>query len=259
MGNVYCEFATLYDRLMRDVDYDAWAAYVLALVDAFLPEASGGVRTAIDCACGTGELTTRFCRAGYRVVGVDLSEDMLRVAQQKARMQGLQIPFVQEDMRELSAHRPVDLVAACCDGVNYLDSAEDAGRFFTAANRALKPGGLLLFDVSSEYKLARVLDGETYGEAGDDFAYLWQNVFDEQSRLLAMDLTFFVRDGARYRRFDETHIQRAHTDAELQMELIRAGFSVCGKYDAFTRNPPRADSERIQWAAKKQSEPNGIC
>ena len=254
--NAYCEFALLYDRLMRDVDYDAWTAYVMALADAFLQREGAAEPTAIDCACGTGEVTLRLARSGLAAVGVDRSADMLRVAQQKAMTRGLRIPFVQADMRGFTTHHPVDLVLACCDGVNYLDSQKETGRFFAAANRALKPGGLLLFDISSAYQLEHVLDGRTFGESEEDYAYLWQNVFDAQTRLLEMNLTFFVRDGARYRRFDETHIQRAHTDGELDAELIRQGFAVCGKYEAFTKNPPQADSERIQWVARKLTEPD---
>ena len=256
MENAYGEFAALYDRLMRDVDYDAWAAYVLALADTFLPEQAGVSRTAVDCACGTGEMTLRLCERGYAVVGVDDSADMLRVAQQKAMARGLRIPFVQGDMRSFCTHRPVDLVTACCDGVNYLDTFEGVCSFFAAANRALKPGGLLMFDVSSAYKLERILGGQTFGEAEDDCAYLWQNAFDGESRLLEMELTFFVREGARYRRFDETHVQRAHTCEELDDALAGQGFCICGKYEAFTRNPPRVDSERIQWIARKTAEPS---
>ncbi len=254
--NAYCEFALLYDRLMRDVDYDAWTAYILALADAFLQQAAADERTVVDCACGTGEITLRLARGGLTAVGMDSSADMLRVAQQKAMARGLRIPFVQADMRDFTTHHPVDLVVACCDGVNYLDSQQEAGRFFAAANRALKPGGLLLFDISSAYKLEHTLDGRTFGESEEAYAYLWQNVFDARSRLLEMELTFFIRDGARYRRFDETHIQRAHTDGELDAELGRQGFAVCGKYEAFTKRPPKADSERIQWVARKLTEPD---
>lgn len=253
MEQMYCEFAALYDRLMADVDYAAWAADLHAHITARLPERAerGQPIRLVDCACGTGNVTIPLARMGYAVTGMDRSPDMLGVASEKAMAMGLRIPFVENDMRAFALHRPADVVTACCDGVNYLDGPADVQAFFAAANRALRPGGLLLFDVSSAYKLAHVLGANTFGEAGDACTYLWRNAFDPESRLLQMDLTFFVRAGGLYRRFDETHVQRAHSVEELDAWLTEAGFAVLEKYEAFTRNPPRADSERIQWVAQK--------
>ncbi|MBQ2985330.1 MAG: class I SAM-dependent methyltransferase, partial [Clostridia bacterium] len=143
---MYGKFAGLYDPLMKDVDYDRWAEYIAS----FLPE--GSLRIA-DCACGTGEITLRLARLGHIMTGVDISEDMLRVASEKARKAALKIPFICQDMAKLTLHRPQDAIVCACDGVNYLDSIEDAEEFFAAAHNALKPKGMLLFDVSSKYKL----------------------------------------------------------------------------------------------------------
>jgi len=136
--------------------------------------------------------------------------------------------------------------------VNYLLSAADVAAFFKSAANALSEGGLLLFDVSSAYKLAHVLGGRTYGEDTKACTYLWQNAFDPKSRLLEMDLVFFTKDETGlYMRFDETHIQRAHEAAELCAALQKNGFSLLGVYDAFTRDEPKRESERIQFAARK--------
>jgi hypothetical protein len=125
--------------------------------------------------------------------------------------------------------------------------------FFNSANRALKDGGLLLFDVSSAYKLEHTLGGHTFGEDLKDCTYLWQNVFDPASKLLEMRLVFFLpgQSGA-YRRFDERHVQKAHDATELSGALRRAGFLVEGVFDAFTRQSPKPESERIQFIARKK-------
>lgn len=240
---MYEDFAAIYDPLMRDVDYDGWANYIAG----FLPE---GRLSIADCACGTGNIALRLARLGHSVTGLDLSPDMLRIAAEKARQAGLRVPFVCEDMRALSLHRPVDVVTACCDGVNYLASLEDVSRFFLAAREALKPGGLLLFDVSSEYKLSRVLGNNTFAEDDGERAYIWQNSYDDNTRLVSMELSFFVKEGALYRRFTEEHTQRAHSEAELLALLSDAGYEASA-YDAFTKDPTREESERIQFAAKK--------
>ncbi len=250
MTREYDEFAMVYDRLMADVDYDAWARYLAALLTAHGVQPGDSV---LDCACGTGEITLRLARAGYGMTGADRAERMLEVAQQKARKAGLKIPFVLQDMRALSVHKPVSAVTCACDGVNYLLSGEDAAAFFASANRALKPDGLLLFDVSSEYKLEHILGGQTFGEDARDCTYLWQNCFDTKTRLLEMRLAFFRPSGKTlYERFDERHIQRAHTEKELTTALEHAGFDVLGVYDAFTQDAPNGQSERIQFVAKKR-------
>ena len=245
---MYREFASVYDPLMSEVDYDAWAEYLIG----FLKERLGQPPKAVaECACGTGEITLRLAKAGYAVTGLDLSPEMLSVAAEKARRAGRQIPFVRQDMRFLSLHKPVDAVIAACDGVNYLTSREQVQNFLNAAFRALKSGGILLFDVSSRYKLSTVLGDNTFGEDNGEQAYLWRNHYDNETKLIEMQLTFFRKKGTLYERFPETHIQRAHSEKELLNALTRAGFQDCVCFDAFTRSEPKADSERLQFAAYK--------
>lgn len=254
MNGAYGGLAVVYDRFMSDVDYDAWAAYLLNIIHTALP---GLDRPRVaDCGCGTGSITLRLLKAGMEVTGVDISPDMLLIAREKLRSAGFGgAPLVCADMRELSLHRPADAVIAACDGVNYLIRDGDAARFFAAAYRALKPGGLLLFDVSSAYKLRTLLDGHTFGEDRTDCAYLWQNAYDARRRLLQMDLTVFTREAdGRYLRTEETHVQRAYELWELRRMLEAAGFCAVEAYDAFGMDAPRPDSERIQFSARRPSD-----
>lgn len=242
----YGAFAHSYDQMMHDVDYVAWAAYL----DSFLKEHH--VRTVIDCACGTGMITVALAKAGYTMIGTDISEDMLMEARMNALKNGLRfLPFVCQDMTVLEVHHPVDAVISTCDGINYLTEKEDADRFFQRVWSSLKPGGLLLFDLSSVYKMEKVLGNETFTEITEDYAYIWSNAFDPEINMCGMDLTFFVRDGEIWRRFTEQHLQRAYRESELKQLLERNGFEVVGVYDAFSREPVKADSERIQFVARK--------
>ena len=252
MTQQYQAFAAYYDRLMADVDYALWADYLQGLLreNGVLPGES-----VLDCACGTGELTLRLHHAGYRMTGADISVQMLEIAQQKARKAGAKIAFVQQELQSVRVHKQVSAITCACDGVNYLLSGEDVLSFFCAANRALKCGGVLLFDVSSAYKLEQVLGGQMFGEDEPSCTYLWQNCFDPKSRLLEMRLAFFTPDGkGTYTRFDERHVQRAHTQDELTELLTQAGFTVTGLYDAFTKHEPDETCERIQFVAQKTRE-----
>ncbi len=252
MTQQYQAFAAYYDRLMADVDYALWADYLKDLL-----QSNGALpgESILDCACGTGEITLRLHHAGYRMTGLDCSEQMLNIAQQKARKAGAKIAFVQQELQHISVHKPVSAITCACDGVNYLLSDKDVAAFFTGANRALKDGGLLLFDVSSAYKLEHVLGGQTFGEDEKSCTYLWQNCFDQKTRLLEMRLAFFVPDGNEtYQRFDERHVQAAHEQKDLVAALERAGFAVLGVYNAFTLEAPKKESERIQFVAQKKCE-----
>ena len=245
----YQAFAGLYDALMDDVDYDAWAGYYLALIGRM------GVtpRTLCDCACGTGAMSVRFARQGIRVTGVDLSVDMLELARQKALQYGVQAMFVCQDMCALALPRPVDALVCACDGMNYLLDDDRLRAFFARARQALKPGGALAFDISSAYKLRKTLGNNFFGEDRGDIAYLWSNRFDESAETVTMDLTFFTRESdGRYRRFDELHVQKAHEPEHLLALLAECGFSGAQVFGDRHFNFPGTDEARIHIAAIRE-------
>ncbi len=245
---MYEQFAGVYDRLMDDFDYPAWAEYYLELL-----KRHGCVpKTACECGCGTGSMSVQFAKKGIRLTAGDLSEDMLRAAMEKARRSGVSIPFIRQDMREVKLHRPVDAILCCCDGVNYLTDPKDVRAFLQAAFAALKPGGCLAFDISSRYKLREVMGSAFFGEERDEIAYLWQNRYDEEKNTILMDLTFFVRQsGGLYARFTEQHLQRAHTMEEVLSWLTECGFEQAAAYGDRVFVPPAPDCERIHFIAKK--------
>lgn len=243
---MYDDFASVYDRLMDDFDYPAWAEFYLALCEG----RSRRPESIVDCACGTGSMSLEFARRGHCVIGVDRSEAMLAVAADKARAVGLRVDWVRQDMRALALHRPADALFACCDGVNYLLSERDVRSFFRAAARCVAPGGTLAFDISSRHKLAGQMGDAFFGEEREDIAYLWQNRYHPAARRIEMDLTFFVRQpGGLYRRFSEKHAQRAHEAAELTAWLADCGFENIAVYGDRVLRPPAADEARIHFVA----------
>jgi len=249
MTEEYGKFAAVYDLLMQDVPYAAWARYLAGILSkhGVLPGES-----LLDCASGTGEFAIRMAQSGYEVTGCDRSPEMLAIAQEKARKAGVKIPFVLQDMRELNLHKPVGAINCACDGVNYLLGDEDLSAFLTSANRVLKPNGLLIFDVSSAYKLEHILGGHTYGDDTKGCTYLWRNRFDPNTRLLEMKLAFFLpKENGPYSRFDERHVQRAYSEEELRTALTRAGFQIEGVYEWPGKQEPKPQSERIQFVARK--------
>ena len=241
----YDALGIIYDALGHH-DYAAWGKYLADLLQEF------GVKPGsrlLDAACGTGGITLELARAGYSVLGVDISQQMLTEAAGKAANAGASVTFIRQDIRRLRVHRPMDAVVCACDGVNYLLTEGDLASFLKSARRGLARGGVLLFDVSSEEKLM-AMDGQLYGEETDDSAYLWTNSVDNETHIITMDLTLFIRQWEFYRREHEVHCQRIWSAAELTRALGAHGYEPLGQYAAFTREPPGPGCQRIQFAAR---------
>ena len=114
-------------------------------------------------------------------------------------------------------------------------------------------GGLLLFDISSQYKLENILGCNTFAEDEQGGAYIWKNNYDPKSRLIEMELTFFCKDAqGSYVRTDEAQRQYWHEVGAVLRDLQKAGFEARA-YAFGTEQPPDERCQRIQfWAVKKQ-------
>ena len=245
--DAYRGFAGIYDLLMDDFDYPAWADYYLQL----LAQAGVQPKTICECACGTGSLTMHFAKKGLRITGVDISREMLELAAEKARENGVMVQFVCQDMARLQLSKPVDAVICGCDGVNYLTSDKRVRAFFESAHAALRPGGALAFDISSAHKLRNVLGNNFFGEERDEAAYIWQNSLEGD--IVHMDLTFFIcEDGDLYRRVTETHRQRAHEIENLAALLKEAGFTGIRVFGDRTFDAPGDEELRIHFLAVRE-------
>ena len=148
MTDAYTALARYYDRLTTDVDYAGWADYV----ERHVQKQKRPVRTVAELGCGTGSLTELLARRGYRMTAVDLSPDMLAMADQKC--QGLGVLFLCQDMSRLVLPSPADAVISCLDSMNYVTRPAALRRTFRRVYRALAPGGLFLFDVKTPAALA---------------------------------------------------------------------------------------------------------
>ena len=245
---MYTAFASVYDRLMADVDYTGWARFYHTLMERY-----GVARGKVcECACGTGSLTIPLARMGNQMTGVDLSADMLFEASQKARKMGAMIPFVKQDMRQLHLHRQMDAVLCTNDGLNYLKDAAEITDFFRAAWCALREGGGLFMDVSTPYKLENVLGDHFIGDETEDIAYLWQNRYNRAHAYVDLNLAIFVRQkGENYLRIAESQRQYAHSAQRITELLEAVGFTdVCIFADKKLQAPA---SHELRWfvAARK--------
>ena len=247
-NNSYVFLSKVYDELMYDTDYDTWAAYI----DTLIKKRIRSHADLFEAGCGTGNISIRLRKKGYHVIATDISEEMLDIASEKARELLSDVQFVKQDMRELKSEKKKDVVLACCDAVNYLINEKDLCSFFYSANNILKPNGILLFDISSEYKLKSILGNEFFFEDGEDVTYFWQNTLNEDDETVKMDITLFISEDNIYRRFDETHVQRAHNAEKIKQLLSQCGFGQVYAYSFLSENEYHKTDERIQFCATKK-------
>lgn len=249
---MYGNFAAVYDFLMRDVDYKKWAEHI----ESIMKERNSEVKNILELACGTGNLTLEFTKKGYDIAGIDISVEMLEEARKKAEREKLELVLLNQDMTELDFDLyDLDCVVCGCDGYNYVLDDEKMLNSFSTVYDILKPGGIFIFDISSEYKLREILGDNIFTEVNDEVSYIWENYTEED--ICQMDLTFFVKEKedqlgkSLYRRFEETHVQRAYEIYEIKDLLASAGFDDVEAFGDFTLDSPEGDSERIFFAAKK--------
>lgn len=240
---MYNYFAYRYDELTGNIDYDAGSDYI----SGFLNEQGiGEASTILDLACGTGTMSLLLKNKGYRVTGIDLSEEMLSVADHKA--QG-EIPFIKADMRDFRLEKPVDACVCCLDSLNHLASIEDVEATFKCVCETLRDGGIFIFDVNTVYKHNHVLADNSFIFDEEGYFLAWDNELLEDDRVRIM-LDFFVFNGENYDRYSEEFVETAFSEERIRATLSPY-FEVLGVYDALTLDPPKPDSERIYFVCKR--------
>ncbi len=244
MTNGYSALSKFYEEIIYDENYKIWMQFILKTVKDNALGLKG-----LDVACGSGILTRLLKKNGYDVTGVDISQDMLNVAQQKSYQEKLNIKYLKEDMKTLKTLEKVDFITVINDGLNYVENRYLLKTFKNFYN-SLKKGGVLIFDVSSLYKLKNVLGNNAFGDDGDNLSYLWLNSYDEKSASLDISLSIFEKSGDSYKRYNEIQIQYAHTVENLLEKLNEVGFTLVSVTDDFGQ-PLKENTQRILFVLKK--------
>ena len=242
----YEALAVSYDRLTNDVDYNATVDFYFEI----LKREGVTPRSAVDLACGTGSVTALLAQKGIPVTGVDLSEEMLTVAQQKARELPVTPLFLRQDLAELYLPRAVDLAVCALDSLDYITEPEDCAEAIRRVYRALNPGGIFIFDVNTPEKL-RSMDGQVFLDEDDDVYCVWRGEFDEKTNICTYGMDLFQRQDRLWRRSFEEHREYAYSARQLAEYLKAAGFTNIRVYADRRMEPPRAGEQRIYFKARK--------
>ena len=207
--DAYTTFAQVYDLFMDNVPYEEWSEYLLSVLKEY------GIHSGVICdlGCGTGKMTRLLAQAGYDMIGVDLSEDMLTIASEQNE-DG--ILYLCQDMCELELYGTAKAMISVCDSINYLLEEDEIIWTLQSVNRYLEPGGIFIFDFNTVYKYETVLGDTTICENREEGSFIWENYY-----------------------------QRGYSLEQMHTLVEEAGMEFLAAYDAETKQAPTAESERI--------------
>lgn len=202
----YRNFAYYYNQLIDETFYDDYVEYIKSL---------GNFENILDLACGSGTLSFKLKNKFNNVCGLDLSNEMLMIAQQKNQENKKGISFIQQDLKELNIYQDsYDLVVCTLDSLNYIES-EYLNNIFKEVSKALKKDGYFVFDLLTQYYIDEIVDDYYQSEEFNDFEYVWQvNKIDDHIIRHQLEI---LTDQETYK---EVHWQFIH-DNELIEQLIK--------------------------------------
>lgn len=248
----YTSFAAVYDTFMDNIPYEEWGKYLKNLLYEY------GVREGLvlELGCGTGNMTEILAQSGYDMIGVDNAEEMLEIAIEKRMKSGLDILYLQQDMREFELYGTVKAIVSVCDSVNYILEEEELEEVFRLVNNYLDPGGVFIFDFNTVYKYREILGDQTIAENREECSFIWDNYYYEEERINEYELSLFIReeDSELYRKYQETHFQKAYDLETMKRLITQSGLEYITAYDAFTKEAPTRVSERIYVIARERGK-----
>ena len=234
----YSILAKYYDSLMKDFNYDAYTDCIKGYVKG----------EGIDLCCGTGEMTIRLAKLKCKMIGMDLSQEMLNVARDKARKSFQNIIFIKANLKDFEAPHKMDFITCVCDGFNYIDNKSLKESINNIA-KYLKSGAYLIFDFSSEYKLKNVLGNNTFCEDTKDVTYIWSNELKDNR--VEMQVSFFEPKGKDlYQRIDDNQTQYIH-----ELDFVKEALNKDFEYEVFDGEKfteAKDNSSRYLFIAKRK-------
>ena len=215
------KFADFYDEMMIYVDYDKWAK----LIDNRIRELLTGKKI-MEIGCGTGEILQRLAAYGYEVSGIDISEEMLRIA--KAKYDSLDIK--KEDMRIIKNENEFDGVVCVFDALNYLQSFEELKLVFENIRRAIKPSGIFLFDLLNRKMIDSMFPEDIFADDRENMSIIWKHSYNEETDLDKISTSFFIREEKNvYKRYDEVFYKKIYSSKKILQMITEVGFELISK------------------------------
>ena len=246
--NGYGDFAYYYDSLTHNVEYEKRAEYIYGL----LAENGVGKGILLDLACGTGTLSLLLEKKGFDVLGVDASEDMLSVAQEKKMSGNSNAIFLCQKMQDLDLFGTIDAAVCTLDSINHVTDENDVKEILRKVALFMNDGGIFIFDVNTLYKHREILSDNTFVQDLDDVYCVWQNTcHDGKTVDVCLDIFEYDEEADAYIRTTEEFSEKAYELSELEKWASEVRFETVGIYEEMTRNEVSEKTQRAVFVLKK--------
>ncbi len=245
----YGIFSYSYDILTENVQYEKIANKVCSLLHG--NGVDGGLL--LDLGCGTGTLSFLLEKLGYDIIGVDASEDMLMIANEKKYEAESSAMFLCQRAEELDLFGTIDCAVSCLDTINHIDSLEKIEKAFSLVSLFMNMNGIFIFDMNTPYKHKEVLGNNTFIYDMDEVYCAWQNTLDEQNGKTIIDLDFFIKneDDECYERYSENFSEYIYNIDDIIKIINKCGFTLLETIDDYSENPVNEATERITFVVEK--------
>lgn len=216
----YHVMAQFYDKLMGENKYPGWKKIIADVVEKY----NIAIGTCLDVACGTGNISKLLIELGFKVIGVDISPEMISVAKQKFPKE----KFICSDIRNFNLHgennQPIILAVSFYDSLNYLLSDKDMLETFKSVSQNIQTGTIFLFDMNTmdHVKTAQKFKPRVFEE--EKFYSIFR--FGGEDRFWTLDIDFFIKEDNDYRLIKERHIERGYDEENIIPLLKKAGFNL---------------------------------
>ena len=229
----YGKFAEVYDSLMdQDQFYESYYSFIIEVARMH------GVKlgSVLDLACGTGKLSEIFTSNGIAIEGIDKSGQMLSIARKRG------VKAHRGDMADFRLKKKFDAVVCIFDSLNYLLKKSGMAMCFSSVYSHLKPGGLFVFDVNSDYKINHAIPKFFDRKAVfniDESEVAWANSHRHNRWIVDIVIKHLGKN------FHERHVEGAFRLKDLRLLMKKTGFSIIGAYSDFDFSKVKKNS--LKW------------
>lgn len=248
--SIYERFAYFYTK----GHYPQYSERMAELLPSVLERFGVKPQMLLDLACGEGSFAVAMAKKGFQVTGVDLSPYILQFARERAQQENVNAEFLLQDMRSLPFEERFDLVTCWYDSLNYLLELEDLEKAFAGACRALKRGGLFIFDMNTIYGLAVNWQQHPCNIQQDtsELFEIHRTSYDFEKNIATLKITGFVKEGNGWTRIDEEHKERGYSLEEIKQSIKKIGFQELAFWGNMQEmSEPKPDSGRVWFVVQK--------
>jgi SAM-dependent methyltransferase len=202
----------------------------------------------LDLGCGPGRHSLELARRGFRVTGVDRTAYFLQLARDRAQNEGLDVEFIQADMRQFKRAESFDLAINLFTTFGYFEEAADNMQVLHNVYSSLRPGAVFVMELSSKEVLARTFRERDWQEL-DGVILLEERRVIENWRRLRNQWTLI--SGNERQQYEFTHW--CYSAVELQQMLEQAGFEPVRFFDGLGGGPYDQNARRLTAVAMRPS------